>query len=111
MAQTRSGPPPHETEEERREREAKAQAEEEAARAEAEAKTAHLPQPGTPRRPPMTGAEAAGEDEKMVKMNFPHPVTITLPGYIPVHFPAGVQDVPESIVEHGYLADNGVTPV
>jgi hypothetical protein len=108
MAQTHRGPPPHETEEERRLR---AIREEEEARAEAEAATAHLPHQGDPRRSAMTAAEAAEEGEKMVKMQFPHPVTMTLPGYRTVHFPQGVQEVPASMVDHQYLVDNGVTKV
>jgi hypothetical protein len=112
MSQTtqhRAVPPPHpETEEEKRLR---AQQEEDAARAEAESKTAHLPQPGEPRQAALTGADVAEEGEKLVKMNFPHAVTVTLPGYRSVYFPAGIQEVPASMVEHPYLADNGVTPV
>lgn len=120
MAQTHRGPPPHETAEERADREAReaeeqrrlqAQHDEEEARRQAEAATAHLPRQGDPKRRPMTGAEAKAPGEATVKMNFPHPVTLTLTGYRTVHFPAGVQEVPESMIDEPYLADNRVTKV
>jgi septal ring factor EnvC (AmiA/AmiB activator) len=90
----------------------KAQREEQEARDEAEAKTAHLPRQGEPRQKPMTPAESAAPGEKTVKMNFPvGGVTLTLPGYRMVHFPEGVQDVPESLVEHDFFKDSGVAKV
>jgi hypothetical protein len=84
--------------------------EERAARDEAEAATAHLPTVGQPRQPPMTPEEAA-PDEPTVKMNFPHPVVLTLEGYRMVRFEEGVQDVPESLAAHPYLEANGATRV
>ena len=101
---------PQETEAERR---ARAVAEEEATRAKAEAATAHLPRQGTPLGDPMS-ALAAFPDEPTVLMNFPDTVTLTLSGekgYTMVTFPAGVQPVPESLVDEQYLKDSGVTPV
>jgi len=100
-------PPEKETDEEKRLR---AQQEEEATRDAAEAATAHLPRQGEePRRP--QSATDAFPDEKTIKLNFPHPVTLTLPGYQTVHFPAGVQDVPVNLLDEQYLKDNGVTKV
>jgi hypothetical protein len=94
------------------ERAARAQREERAARDEAEAKTAHLPAPGTPVQGPQSGAQyAAAHGEDTVKMNFPTPVTLTLPDYTQMHFPAGVQEVPASVAEDPYLAASGATPV
>jgi hypothetical protein len=98
-----------ETEQQRRQ---KAQREEQEAREEAEAKTSHLPKQGEPRQQPMTPAESAAPGEKTIKMNFPSGgVTLTLPGYRMVHFPEGVQDVPESLADHDYFKGHGVTKV
>lgn len=107
MAQSHRGPPPHETEEEKRQRAAREEAE---AREAAEAATAHLPRQGEQRTPAMTAAEAA-PGERTVKMDFPHPVTLTLSGYRMVRFGSGVQDVPVSMVDEPYLKDSGVTKV
>lgn len=83
------------------EKTARAQREERAVRDAAEQATAHLPVPGTPRNAihHLTGADVAEEGEKMVRMLFTHQVTITLPGYRMVTFPAGLQDVPESMAD------------
>lgn len=103
-------PPPPQDEETDEQKRLRAQKEEAETRAAAEAATAHLPKQGDPRQPPMSAAEAA-PDEATTKMNFPHPVTLTLPGYRMVHFPEGIQEVPESMVDHEYLAAHGVTKI
>jgi hypothetical protein len=105
--------PPQETEAERR---ARAAEEERQARDQAEAETAHLPRQGQPPRAPIAPAEAAKEGEGTVLMNFPQPVTLTMPGPVPpkytmVHFPAGVQPVPESLASDEYLLQSGAAPV
>lgn len=46
-------------------------------------------------------------DEPTVTMVFPRRVLLTLPGYKRVDFPAGVHEVPQSLVDHPYLKDNG----
>jgi hypothetical protein len=112
MAQ--SGPPPRQPlphEESEAERRARAAAEEQATRAQAEAATAHLARPGMPARGPLTPSEAGKEGEPTVLMNFPTEITLTLPGYTTVYFPAGVQPVPVSLSTEVYLVDSGVTPV
>jgi hypothetical protein len=55
--------------------------------------------------------EEAAPDEPTVKMNFPHPVILTLEGYRMVRFEAGVQDVPQSMADNPYLEANGATVV
>jgi hypothetical protein len=47
-------------------------------------------------------------DEKTVTMVFPKKVTLTTDKFKRVHFPAGVNDVPESLASHPYLELNGV---
>jgi hypothetical protein len=44
-------------------------------------------------------------------MNFPSAVTLTRDDYTQVHFPAGIQDVPEALAGHDYLKARGVRPV
>lgn len=51
---------------------------------------------------------AAKGDEKLVKMIFPKKVTLTLANHLRLDFNRGVQDVPESLTGHWYLAANGV---
>lgn len=103
MATTRSALPPRDEEHEETDAQkaARAQREEKAVRDEAEKATAHLPAPGTPAGAihHLTGADVAEKGEKMVRMLFSHQVTITLPGYRMVTFPAGLQDVPESMAD------------
>ena len=97
MATTQRQEPKEETDAERQQR---AQEEEKAVRDEAEAATAHLPKPGTAGALHYaTAADIAKEGEKMVRFLFAHGVTLTLPGYQMVHFPAGLQDVPAGIAE------------
>jgi hypothetical protein len=111
MAQSTS-PPRHPHEETEAERRTRAAAEEEATRAQAEAATAHLPRQGMPPAQPLTPTQAGEPGEPTVLMNFPTEITLTLPGYTMVYFPAGVQAVPVSLSTHDYLVkDNGVTPV
>jgi hypothetical protein len=110
MAQSGRQPPAHQAEETETERQQRAAEEERRTRDEAEAATAHLPRQGEPLRPPMSGQEAA-PDEPTVPMMFPEGgVTLTLTGYRMVHFPAGLQDVPESMAADPYLAASGATP-
>jgi hypothetical protein len=107
-----SPPPPgtaihEETDAERAER---ARIQEAATLAEAESKTAHLPQPGMPVTGALTPAMAAG-DGPTVKMNFPTAVTLTRDDFTQVHFPAGIQDVPDELAGHPYLKARGVRQV
>jgi hypothetical protein len=107
-----SPPPPgtaihEETDAERAER---ARIQEAATLAEAESKTAHLPQPGMPVTGALTPAQAAG-DGPTVKMNFPTAVTLTRDDYTQVHFPAGIQEVPDELAGHPYLKARGVRQV
>ena len=103
-------PPVEETDEQKRVR---AAAEEKATRDQAEAQVAHLPKPGMPQHM-LTGADVAEKGENMVRMLFPSPVTIPLAGYRTVHFPAGLNDVPESIASdpdhQRVFKANGATP-
>jgi septal ring factor EnvC (AmiA/AmiB activator) len=95
-----------------RKRAQQARQDEEKARDEAEAQTAHLPKQGEPRQKPMTPAEVAAPGEGTRKMQFPvGGVTLTLPGYRMVHFPEGIQEVPESLVEHEYFKAHDVRTV
>jgi hypothetical protein len=97
MAQTTHPPARHE--ETAAERQERASAEEKATRDAAEAATAHMPTPGGGPVQHLTAADVAKEGEKTTKLLFAHQVWITLPGYRVVHFPAGLQDVPGSLVE------------
>ena len=90
------------------EREQLAMQEEIALRQAAETATANLPTPGGPVTGAMTGAafaEQAGEGT--VKMHFPRAFTYTGPGFTQVHFPAGIQEVPESVAEDPYVIRQG----
>lgn len=48
------------------------------------------------------------EGDKTVTMIFPRRVVLMCPGFHRVEFPAGTQEVPESLADHQYLKDHGV---
>jgi hypothetical protein len=77
----------------------------------AEAATGHLPKAGEGSLPAMNADQVRKEGESMVKMTFDRPVTLTMPDYRTVRFPAGIQEVPESLADDPYLKANGVTRV
>lgn len=59
---------------------------------------------------PMTPAQAVGEGEQTVTMIFPHDVLLTRDqDHRRILFKAGTQEVPESLVNHIWLKNNGVT--
>lgn len=63
------------------------------------------------RRAPLTGVEAIrARAEKTVTMIFPRPVLLTLNDHSRISFPAGTQEVPESLANHQYLKRSGVKP-
>lgn len=101
-------PVPEETDAERQQRAAK---EEKTVRDTAEAAGENLPKPGLPVNR-LSAADVAEKGEKMVRYLFAHAVTLTLPGYRMVHFPAGLQDVPESLAnEHeDYFKNHNAVP-
>lgn len=94
------------------EREQLALQEEMAYRQQAEQATANLPTPGGPITGAMTGQQYAEQmGEKTVKMHFPRAFTLTGPGYAQVHFAAGIQEVPESLLEDPYLVRQGAKKI
>jgi hypothetical protein len=116
MARTQQHPlaqPEHDDDETDDQRRRRAIAEERAVRDAAEQAIAHMPAPGMPQHR-LTGTDVAEEGEKMVRMLFLLPVSITLPGYRTVHFPVGMQDVPASIASDPQyqmiFKANGATP-
>lgn len=87
---------------------AKAARDEAAVLAEATARGANLAQPGA-QVGKLSGAmyaEALGQ--KTVRMMFPQALSVTLQDYTMISFEGGIQDVPESLVDHPYLKAHGV---
>lgn len=86
-----------------------------AAKMVADAEMARNPQPGpkvaaaeaASRAVPKTAAMAAA-GEKTVMMSFPKRVILTLNDHSRIDFPAGICEVPESLADHKWLAQNGV---
>lgn len=64
-----------------------------------------------PHATPATPAQAnkITGDKETVTMVFPRPVTLTTDSYKRIHFPAGINEVPVSLANHEYLAQNGVS--
>lgn len=51
---------------------------------------------------------AAGEDDEIIDVEVPQDFTLTLAGHRRVHFRAGVQRIPRSLLGHYYVQANGV---